>query len=226
MPPPPPQRVQTGVKRHAALPEQGRQFRDDRDIQTDRLQLIGAGKDFVPRSRHQEARVRHDRHVIAILRHILHTVADDYHRRTGFPVIGADAAENIPASLRIQPRRRLVQHQHLRTHRHNTRDRHATLLPAGQVKGRFIHQRGVNAGKRCRLVHTFGDLLPGQLHIAGTEGNIRPHGLLEQLIFRVLHDQPHAETHLADLLRILPDVLPVQQNPPRLRASQPVQQLN
>ncbi len=28
---------------------------------------------------------------------ILHTVADDYHRRTGF-VIGADAAENIPAS--------------------------------------------------------------------------------------------------------------------------------
>ena len=62
--------------------------------------------------------------------------------------------------------------------------------------------------------------------VDGAEGDVLVHRLLKQLVLRVLEHQPHLEADVPDLLRLRPDVLPMEQDLPRRRPQQAVQMLN
>ncbi len=81
-----------------------------------------------------DASAVHHNNAIHIFRHILHAVRDQHHRNMPLLVDRGDPVKNFVPSPRVQARRRLVQDQHLRLHRQHTRNRHAPLLPAGQLK--------------------------------------------------------------------------------------------
>ena len=70
------------------------------------------------------------------------------------------------------------------------------------------------------------DLPRVQPHIPGAEGDVLVYRLLKQLVLRVLEHQPHLEADVPDLLRLRPDVLPMEQDLPRRRPQQAVQMLN
>ena len=100
--------------------------------------------------------------------------------------------------LRIQPRRRLVPFPAPRAHRHNTRNRHAALLPAGQVKGGiYPSARGQRRQTPPPRPHV-QRLTPQTAAYCGDRRQYPPAGLLKQLIFRVL--RPASPTRKRTLL--------------------------
>ena len=66
----------------------------------------------------------------------------------------------------------------------------------------------------------------GKAHIPRPEGDVLIHRFPEELILRVLEHQPHLEAEGADLRLIGPDILSVDQHPPRRRAEQAVEMLD
>ena len=61
-----------------------------------------------------------------------------------------------------------------------------------------------------RFTHAAVDLFFVKAHVGRAVGNILIDGFFKKLIFRILEHQSHLKTHLTDLLRLGPDVLPVQ----------------
>ena len=141
-------------------------------------------------------------------------------------MIGADLREHGLAAARVKPRRRLVEDEYLRLHRNHARDGHAALLSAGELKGRLGEHVLAQADQLRRLAHAAVDLVFRKAHVARAEGDVLIDRLLEELILRILEHQPHLEAHAADLLRLGPDVAPLEQDAPLRRAQQAVEVLD
>ena len=114
-------------------------------------------------------------------------------------VQAANEFEHFPASCRIQSRRRLIEHQNLRLHRHNASQRDAAFLSAGQLKRRFVAQTDIQSDIFHRLRNTPLDLCGIQSHIGWTIGDILANCFFKQLIFRILEHQSDAKAHTANI---------------------------
>ena len=74
--------------------------------------------------------------------------------------------------------------------------------------------------------HALGDLLLAKALIARAEGDVLEHGGREQLVLGILENKSDTEADLADLFRVLPNILSVDQNTTGFRLQQTVQHLN
>ena len=186
---------------------------------------MSPGKHLLRRALHIYLSVGQHNDAVHISGDLLHAVAHQHHRRALGAVIGLYLCQYSVPPLGIQPRRRLVQHQHLRFHGDDARDSHTALLSTGELKGRLVQQRLVQSHKGRRVPHPPVDLLRVQSHVLRSEGDVLIHRLLEQLVFRVLEHQPHLEAYVPYFLRIRPDILPLQENTPGRGLQKPVQML-
>ena len=133
---------------------------------------------------------------------LLHAVGDQQDSRARRPVIVAGCCARIVlAAARVEPRRRLVQDEHLRARMAIT-PAMATrrFCPPESSKGDLSQHvlasgRPSSAASRTRAV----DLVVVQAHVFRAEGDVLIHRLLKELILRVLEHQPHLEAHVADL---------------------------
>ena len=75
------------------------------------------------------------------------------------------------------------------------------------IKGRALQHFLGNPAKICRHVNTPVHFLIIKTHIFRAESNILIAGFLKELILRVLENKANAETHLSDILIILPNIL-------------------
>ena len=124
------------------------------------------------------------------------------------PDIGQDT---LPAH-RIQTGSGLVENQHVRLHGDHAGNGHPALLTAGQLKGRFLQVFLGNAHESGSPAYPLVDLLFGQSHVLGAEGDVQIGGLLKQLVLRILEHQAHPESGLPGELLIAPDIPAVQEN--------------
>ena len=76
------------------------------------------------------------------------------------------------------------------------------------------------------LLYASLDLLLREAHVARRIPNICLHGLIKQLILRILHNKPYAITDLLYLLGLGPNILTVQQDPAALRPQKAVEKLH
>ena len=159
-------------------------------------------------------RVVHDQKPVDIRCNLLHRVADHDHRRALRCLISADVLQNTLAPCGVESCRRLIQNQNIRLHRNHARNRGSALLPAGEVKGRFLKLFVCNADKARRTQHARADFLLGKPHVFGSEGDILKDRLFKKLILRVLEHQTHMEPEPARELHILPDILSLKQDLP------------
>ena len=141
-------------------------------------------------------------------------------------VVVPDVGHQVLPARRIQSGGGLVQHQHLGVHSHDPRQGHPALLAAGELKGGLVQLIVPDAHQAGGLPDTAVQLLPGLALVDGAEGDVLVHRLLKQLVLWVLEHQPHLEADVPDLLRLRPDVLPMEQDLPRRRPQQAVQMLN
>ncbi len=90
----------------------------------------------------------------------------------------------------VQPRRRLVEHEHPRPHGHRPRDGRPFPLPVGQQVRGAVAQPG-DVQRRERLVDPRPDLRLRQPQVQRPERHVLRDRRREQLVVRVLHDQLH-----------------------------------
>ena len=103
----------------------------------------------------------------------------------------------------------------------------AALLPAGEREGRLLQQALVQSCE-ARRHHARGGPVsaPVRPMLVGPKAMSLVDGLLKELVLRILEHQPHAEAHAADLLRVGPDVLAVEQHAAARRLEQTVEVLD
>ena len=133
-------------------------------------------------------------------------MADQNDRDAGLLVVVADLAQDGIAAFGVKACCGFVQHQDLGLHGHTARNGNAALLPAGKFKRAFLQQRFIQANKLCRALDAAGDLFFIQAHVARAIGDILPAGFFKQLVFRVLHDQPHKEAEIPQVFALRPHI--------------------
>ena len=118
-------------------------------------------------------------------------------------------AEDAVTTLRVQACGRLVKNQHLGLHCQNAGNRHAALLTAGQLEGRFVHHLLGDIDKGSCLTHPPVNLLLAESHVFGAEGDVLVDGFLKKLIFRVLEHQSHLKADVPQTGCVRPHILSV-----------------
>ena len=96
----------------------------------------------------------------------------------------------LQGHLRIEPRRGLVHHQHLRVHGQGARQGEPLPLPVGQLHGVPV-PKVVQADEAQGPVHPRGNLRCGQPQVGRTVGHVLLHRLPEDLVVGVLQDDAH-----------------------------------
>ena len=135
--------------------------------------------------------------------------------------------QNAVSSRGVQPGGRLVQNEHARPHGQHARDGHTAHLPAAELEGRALgHLVVVQAHLQHRPAHAPVDLLRIQPHVAGAEGDVPGHGLLKQLVFRILEYQPYLFAHLQQAYALLGQVQPIHHHAAGCGLDEPVQMLH
>ena len=153
-------------------------------------------------------------------------MADQDDRGALVPVVLPDVCHQVLPARRVQSRRGFVQHQDLGLHGQHSRQGHPALLTAGEFKGRLIQMLVPETHQPGGLPHGVVQLLPRFPLISGAEGDVLIDGFLKKLVLRILEHQPHLETDGAYILRLGPNVLPLQQNLPGRGLQQTVHVLN
>ena len=127
---------------------------------------------------------RHD--AVHVPGDLIHAVAHQDHRGMLVAVIVPDVGHQVFPARRVQSGGGLVQHQHLGLHGDDTGQGHPALLSAGELKGRLFQLVIPDAHKLGALPHAAVQLRPGFSHVGRAEGDILIHGLLKELVLRVL----------------------------------------
>src|SRR5699024_10360702 len=91
---------------------------------------------------------------------------------------------------------------------------HPALLTAGEFKGGALQQFIPQTHEMGGLPDPAVDLLLGQSHVPGTEGDVLVDGLLKELVLGILEHQTHLEAGLTGALLGLPDVLSLKEDLP------------
>ena len=89
-----------------------------------------------------------------------------------------------------------------------------------------MKQLGLKSRKVRRLAHSLVELIALLALILRAEGDVLVYGFLKKLVFGVLEHHSYSETDLTDFLRLLPNVLAVEQNLSVGRANKAVERLH
>ena len=154
------------------------------------------GEHFFRSALHEDAPLREHHKTVGDAGHVIHAVADEDHRGTGFLPIFTDVLQDLLASTGIQPGSGFVQNQDRGPHGDDTGDGNTPFLTAGQLQRRFLKQFLFHSNERSCLPDPLIDLLFGEFHVGRSEGNILVNSLLKELILGILEYQPHAEPHI------------------------------
>src|SRR5215216_3756068 len=155
------------------------------------------GEERLPRRGVQEyPSPLHDHDPVAILGGEVHVVGND-DDRLSLVVQPNGEVHDLPGPLEVLAGGGFVQHQDVRMHRHHRRNRHPLLLALAEEEGILVHQ--------VRDLQVLGgvfdapaDLLIGEAHVLGTEGELLLDLHLEDLRVRVLEDVADRQRHLGD----------------------------
>ena len=128
----------------------------------------------------------HHNNAVHISGHILHAVRYQDHRHAGFLPELCDLIQDLIPALRIQARRGLVQHKHLRLHCQNSCNGNSSLLSPGKIKGRLIKVLILQPHLLQRRISPKLGFLLIQSHILRAKAYIRIHIHLKKLMLRVL----------------------------------------
>lgn len=135
------------------------------------------------------------------------------HRGAGRAQARQDVQQPL-LTVRVQARRRLVQDQHPRSHRHRAGYRRALALPVREQVRRAVPQRrDVQRGER--RVHPGPDLVRRQPQVHRAEGDVLLHRGREQLVVRVLDHQLHRGAQPDQPRPVVRDRRPVEAQRPR-----------
>ena len=119
-------------------------------------------------------------------------VVRDHHDRGAALVHAFDDREHVGARLRVEHRRRFVEHEHAAVHGEHAGDRDTLLLAAAHGGGVGVAQ-AVHAHRAERIVHTAADQRRRHVEVLRAERHIRGHGRGHNLVFGVLeHDADRA----------------------------------
>ena len=175
-----------GAEKVAALPQRASQRRGRAAVQN------------TPALQHRRARSQRQRFVQPVLR--------QDHRGAQFPVDAPQRRQKIRRRNGIEAAGWLVQQQHLRLHRHHGSQIQQLLLPAGE----FAHapvKPVLDPEKRRHFRHAPPDHRRFIAQALQAEGQLVPHLVRDQLVFRIL-------LHKADLLRAAAPVQIIQRAAP------------
>ena len=122
----------------------------------------------------------------------VHFMRDQDDRDAVIAVQQLDRPHDLFSALRIKHRSRLVQHDAVRAHRNDARDRHALLLSAGKLM-RCMLAVLIHADRMERLIDARAHLVRRDTEIFKPERNVLLHDGRNDLVIRVLE-------HHADML--------------------------
>src|SRR5215218_260289 len=192
------QRLERLVDRQPGLrvAERLSEYRHLRGSERGGVQLF-LGEERLPRRGVQEhPSSLHDHDPVAILGGEVHVVGYD-HDRLSLVVQPDGEVHDLLGPLEVLSGGGLVEHQNVRAHRHHRRNRHPLLLALAEEEGVLVHQvrdLQVLGG----LFDAPADLLFGEAHVLGAEGELLLDLHLEDLGVRVLEDVADRQRHLGD----------------------------
>ena len=192
-------------------------------------QLVRAGEHLARRAAHEHMQRRRARRcgptfcAISSMR-----VADEHDGVAALLVIGADLGKQLLAPARVKSRAS-ARRASAPPAPWRSRPRWPTrrFCPPESSKGDFSQQALVQSREAGGLTHAAVQLRrrSGPCCV-GPKAMSLVDGLLKELVLRILEHQPHAEAHAADLLRVGPDVLAVEQHAAARRLEQAVEVLD
>ena len=145
---------------------------------------------------HRAAVVRQVDHPVYIRQHALQPVLGEQDGQAQVGVEAHQGVEHILGRLGIQLRRRLVQHQDMRSQRQGGADRHALALAAGECLERPVAQR-LQVQQVERLLDAHPHLLRGHGGVFQRKGDLVLDPVHDELRLGILEDKPDvAAEHL------------------------------
>lgn len=106
----------------------------------------------------------------------------------------AEKGEELAATPRIEPGRRLVEHEHGWIHGEDGSEGNALTLPEREMK-RCTTFRAAHPDAGEGGFHAAVDFIGGQSHVDGAEGNVFEHGWAKELVVGVLEDKANFGAH-------------------------------
>ena len=170
-------------------------------IHMDGLQLLDMAEHFTWCAVHNDLTAVHDDDSIRI-DGFLHIVGDEDDRHAHLLVQLPDGLDDLLATTRIEHRRRLIENDGFRKHRHRTGDRDTLLLPATEtVRGLHTVRHHINGFERT--IHTCPDLVGRYADVLRAEADILLDDGGDDLVIRILEDHAGFLSDIPDLLFIL-----------------------
>ena len=116
------------------------------------------------------------------------------------------------ASHWVKSRGGLIEHKNVGLHRDYSRDCRSALFASRQIKRGFFKVVFLYSREFCRASDRTVKLVARQAFVDCSESDILVHGFLKKLIFGILKNHSNAESHVPDLLWLLPDILAVEKD--------------
>ena len=155
-------------------------------IHMDGLQLLDMAEHFAWCAVHDDLTTVHNDDSICIDR-FLHIVGDEDDRHAHLLIQLPDGLDDLLATTRIEHRRRLIENDGFRKHRHRTGDRDTLLLPATEtVRGLHTVRHHVDGFERT--IHTCPDLVGRYADVLRAEADILLDDGCDDLVIRILED--------------------------------------
>ena len=131
------------------------------------------------------------------VQHILEPVLDDDDGRAGLPLDLVDELDGLLAGRRVEVGQRLVEEQHVHVVDEDARERHALLLPAGEL-ARRVMEMIPHADERGGLFDPLMQLRLAHAVVLRREGDILRHREPDELAVRVLQHRADRAGDLED----------------------------
>ena len=175
---------------HIDLPARSRkvvhEIRHLRRSQSDLLQLTVMPKHLSWHAIKPHLSFIHDNDPVDVPRDILHTVGNEDDCDMPLLMQTLHLIQNVISSLRIKPRGRLIEHEHIRLHRKDPGDRHTALLSARKLERRLFKILLLQSDKPQCLIRSPLDLLLWKTEILRAKADVCKYIDLEQLVLRIL----------------------------------------
>ena len=141
---------------------QGQQnARNLRNAQAHALKFPAACENMLRAVEHHGFSLVHDKNAVGAAGNVFHAVRNKQHGVAALFAVSGNLVEQHVAPLRVEPRGRLVQDQHVRLHGDDACNGGAALLPAGKLKRAFAEQFFRQTDKFCGAPRALLALLRG-----------------------------------------------------------------
>ena len=159
-----------------------------------RSHQVTIGEDLAGRTVSDDEPLREDDGAGAQLQGVRQVVGNHQHG----DIEAADDVGKLAATGRVEVGGRLVEDEDLRFHRQDRGDRDATALTEGEMVRRAVE--GVPHAHLPSALSTRASSRTADAQVRRSEGDVVTHRRHEQLIVRILEDDPHSPADLPQVL--------------------------